>query len=140
MTQARRDNHSTEFGLWLRNQGEIDSGRGFTASNVDYVWQNYKTGEWMLIEEKRFKRWPQFPQTKLFEILHAAIKDSLYRGFHYLVFENTSPNNGRIFLKSNFTKTRELTAAQLLDFLRFDLQPEAMQPDRIVERSLRAVK
>lgn len=48
------DKNSTEFGLWLREEKEIDSSLGFIATNLDYVWCNYKNGLWMIIEEKRF--------------------------------------------------------------------------------------
>jgi len=51
MTRRRNDNHSTEFGLWLREQPDIDSKLGYITTNLDYVWKNYKTGDWMLIEE-----------------------------------------------------------------------------------------
>lgn len=44
---------STEFGLWLRRQEKIKSEDGFVATNLDYVWHNYETGLWMIIEEKR---------------------------------------------------------------------------------------
>ena len=54
MTRQRNDSHSTEFGIWLRVQPQIDSSLGFLASNIDYCWTNYKTGEWMFIEEKRY--------------------------------------------------------------------------------------
>lgn len=98
MTKKRYDNHSTEFGLWLRGVPEIDSGAGYLASNLDYIWRNYKTGHWMLIEEKRFmskmKRW----QKETFKTLHQAAKsDPKYRGFAFIQFENTSPDDGKTF-------------------------------------------
>ena len=114
MTQQRRDSHSTEFGIWLRQQEGIDSKLGYTATNIDFLWTNYKTGEWMLIEEKRYKQEPKFPQTKMFELLHNSIKDDKYRGFYYLVFENTSPDDGRMWLD-----TKEITKQELIDFLQF---------------------
>ena len=43
MTQKRRDDHSTEFGLWLREQDDLDSKKGYIATNIDYVWINYKS-------------------------------------------------------------------------------------------------
>ena len=57
MTQKRRDGNSTEFGLWLREQPEIDSKYGYVTTNIDFFWCNYKSNEWMLIEEKRFMIW-----------------------------------------------------------------------------------
>ncbi len=116
MTQQRRDTHSTEFGIWLRNQSQIDSSLGFTATNIDYMWQNYKTGEWMLIEEKRYMTSVKFPQSKMFEILHRAISDSKYKGLHILIFEKTSPYDGKVYLDG-----KEVTVEQLVSFLRFEL-------------------
>lgn len=54
MTTWRRDEHSSPFGLWLREQHEIDSNLGFITTDIDYIWKNYVTNEWMLIEEKRY--------------------------------------------------------------------------------------
>lgn len=115
MTAQRRDSHSTEFGLWIRNQSEIDSKKGFTATNIDYVWRNYKTGDWMMIEEKRYGHQPQFPQTELFKLVDRCAKiDANYHGFHFLVFENTSPDDGLIYLDG-----KEITTQELLKFLQF---------------------
>jgi len=55
MTRKRNDSHSTEFGLWLREQNEIDSSLGYLATNIDFMWTNYKTGQWMILEEKRYE-------------------------------------------------------------------------------------
>jgi len=115
MTQQRRDNNSTEFGIWLRNQKELDSSLGFTATNIDYVWRNYKTGEWMLIEEKRYKGEPKFYQTEIFKMLDNILKiNNKYKGFHVIVFENTSPDDGWIKIDNNI-KTKN----ELIEFLRF---------------------
>jgi hypothetical protein len=116
MTQARRDSHSTEFGLWLREQKEIDSSLGFVASNIDYLWRNYKNGEWMLIEEKRYGGLVKPYQLELFRILDAACKHDInYKGFHVIKFTNTSPEDGKIILDGT-----EITKQQLLAFLRFE--------------------
>ena len=115
MTRQRNDNHSTEFGLWLRQQRELDSGLGFTATNIDYMWQNYKTGEWMLVEEKRYMSQVRFPQSKLFEVLNKSIVDRNYKGLHIIIFENTSPDDGKIYLDG-----KETSKAQLIKFLSFE--------------------
>ena len=116
MTQQRRDAHSTEFGLWLREQPEIDSSLGFIASNLDYIWKNYKTGDWMLMEEKRYGNKPKRYQEGLFEMIDRACYGARgYKGFHILVFENTSPADGRILLDE-----KEIGPDQLLEFLRFE--------------------
>lgn len=117
MTKRRNDAHSTEFGLWLRDQKQIDSGLGFVATNIDYLWSNYKTGEWMLIEEKRYGSRPSFCQRNLFETLHKACRGAAgYRGMHLLVFERTSPEDGMMWLDN-----KEITAEELLAFLRFEV-------------------
>jgi hypothetical protein len=121
MTQERRDSHSTEFGLWLRDQKEIDSALGYVATNIDYVWQNYKTGQWMFIEEKRYGRQPKFYQQKIFDILSWCGKHHpRYCGFHVLVFENTSPEDGKIFLNG-----KEIGREELLQFLQFKYEVPA---------------
>ena len=115
MTRKRNDKHSTEFGLWLREQECIDSSKGFIATNLDYVWSNYKTGEWLLIEEKRYNKDMTRAQVDQFRILHDAAKsDSKYKGFYLIVFERTSPEDGIIKISGEV-----VTAKELLDFLMF---------------------
>ena len=115
MTSKRRDEHSTEFGLWLREQPEIDSALGYIATNIDYHWMNYKTGQWLLIEEKRHRRLPGWVQVEQYKIMDAAARsDAQYHGFHVLVFENTSPDDGEIWLDGRYIST-----ADLFDFLGF---------------------
>ena len=116
MTAKRRDSHSTEFGLWLREKKEIDSSLGYIATNIDYLWCNYKTGQWMLLEEKRHgskcKRW----QKDLFKKIHKVAKsDESYYGFHAIYFQNTSPEDGYIFFDEiNINKE------MLIKILQFD--------------------
>ena len=115
MTRKRIDEHSTEFGLWLREQPEIDSGLGFVASNLDYIWRNYKTGDWMLIEEKRNgAKCPPW-QLEMFAIVTRACRGYPgFKGFHMLVFEHTNPTDGRIWLDG-----AEVNGHALIAFLRF---------------------
>jgi hypothetical protein len=116
MTQQRRDTHGTEFSDWLRKQKEIDSSLGFITSNIDFVWSNYKTGLWMLIEEKRYRRLPKFYQIQLYKILDTAGKQhALYRGFHLAVFENTSPDDGGIWLDGRY-----IVLSDFFKFLKFE--------------------
>lgn len=120
MTKQRKDSHSTEFGLWLRNQPELDSKKeGFIATNIDYMWRNYKTNEWMLIEEKRYKdsgsdvsQW----QRQMFVIIDKACKnDPDYKGIHLVHFEKTSPDDGKVYLDRS-----PVNKEQLIKFLRFE--------------------
>ena len=123
MTRPRNDQHSTEFGLWLRKQREIDSSLGFVATNIDYKWENYKTGQWMFIEEKRYGRLVESSQRKQFVSLDKAQRDPLYRGFWIIRFQKTSPEDGLIWLgrlcqQSQAEKYEEITKQQLLGFLK----------------------
>ena len=116
MTRKRNDKHSTEFGLWLREQECIDSGKGYIATNLDYVSSNYRTGEWLLLEEKRYNKNMTRAQTDQFKILHDAAKsDSNYKGFHLIVFEKTSPADGGIKINNE-----SVTVIELLNFLMFN--------------------
>ena len=133
MTQQRRDQHSTEFGIWLRKQPEIDSGLGYTATNIDYVWRDYKRDLWMLIEEKRYGYMPKLTQINIFRLLDSGARNTKnYRGFHLLVFIETCPDDGKIVLDGN-----EATRDQLINFLKFNAQPESYQshfpPQNIIQ-------
>lgn len=116
MTRQRNDNHSTEFGLWLRKQPEIDSSLGFTATNVDFIWRNFSTNEWMIIEEKRYKGNVTFAQAQSFQILDvAAHSDPNYKGLFCLVFDKTNPEDGLMRLDGDL-----ISKDQLIKFLRFE--------------------
>lgn len=107
----------TQFSAWLRakgTEGYIASKSGFVATNVDYMWENYKTGQWCLIEEKRFNAPVGYAQLKSFERLHKSISDHNYTGFYILRFENTSPEDGRVWLNDT-----EITEQELIEFLQF---------------------
>ena len=124
MTTQRRDEHSTEFGLWLRGQlpnqktcvESIDSKKGYVATNIDFLWSNYRTGDWMLIEEKRFGKFVKSWQAALFKLLDDCCKEHpKYHGFHILRFEHTSPDDGKIWWDSEI-----VTPKTLLSILRFE--------------------
>ncbi len=115
MTRPRYDEHSTEFGLWLRKQKEIDSKSGFVATNVDFVWRNYKTGRWMIIEEKRYMCDLTFAQEEIYKTLTKCCKnDPNFQGFYLLQFERTSPEDGEIVLNG-----KQITNDELIKFLQF---------------------
>lgn len=115
MTQQRRDKHSTEFGEWTRTQSAIDSRYGYTATNIDWCWENYTTNNWMFLEEKRYGWFPKFYQTEAYmRVDRWCHEDPTYFGFHVLVFEHTNPDDGRIFLDGYL-----VTKSDLLEFLQF---------------------
>lgn len=121
MTLKRKDEHSTEFGLWLREQSEIDSKKGWAATNIDYMWTCWKTGKWMLLEEKRRGCKVSWSQQKLYDKVNLACKsDKNYMGFHILTFENTSPADGKIFWNGN-----EISKEQLIKTLQLGYEVPA---------------
>ncbi|MFA6972989.1 MAG: hypothetical protein WC208_16525 [Gallionella sp.] len=123
MTRPRFDEHSTEFAKWIRSQKDIDSYLGYRGYNLDFIWWLKKGFEkepefWMLIEEKRYMSSCRSDQALTYDWLHEKItrlNDPTYKGFHLLQFENTSPEDGKIFLNK-----KEITMPQLLAFLRFE--------------------
>lgn len=120
MTQKRRDNTSTEFGLWLREQQEIDSGLGYVTTNIDYVWRNYKKNLFMLIEEKRYGYLPKFYQMLTYKAIDIPLRViPAYKGFHVLVFEKTNPDDGGIWLDGKF-----ITKDDLIEWLTFESDQE----------------
>jgi len=96
-TRPRYDEHSTEFGLWLREQEPLSSKKyGYVTTNIDYLWENYKSLEYMYVEEKRFNSWPTFAQRQAYQRLHERelkLANPNYRGVHFLVFDETNPED-----------------------------------------------
>lgn len=123
MTRQRNDDHSTEFGLWLRKQAAIDSGIGYVTTNLDYLWSNYTTGEWMLLEEKRHGAFLTDCQVRLFRLLDSVCQGAPgYCGFHRIRFENTNPDDGKIWLDGKL-----VTPAELIAFLQFSVTVHVCQ-------------
>lgn len=133
MTRQRNDDKSTEFGLWLRQQPELDSRRfGFDAENLDYIWHDYVNGRLMLIEEKRHGAQLSFAQRDTHSIIDQAMsfacewgvfdrlksdrpREIRYYGYHVIRFEHTSPEDGWVEIDGERT-----TADDLKRFLRFE--------------------
>ena len=115
MTRPRNDATSTEFGLWLREQPEIASHLGYAATNIDYIWCDYKRNKWMLIEEKRCMAPITFSQKALIErVVNACKNDATFCGFHLLQFENKSPLDGKMFWNGG-----QMSRDELITMLRF---------------------
>lgn len=112
----------TPFSAWLRNTN-------FQVSihDIDYVWHNYAENWFMTLEEKTHGA-PQSQSQKetqgiIFQMLRSASPRLCltrngwniitYRGHHLIVFENTNPDDGAIYLDNI-----EITKEELLEFLR----------------------
>lgn len=117
MTKQRNDNNGTEFSLWLRIQEPLKSSKGFLATDIDYFWQD-ENDNFMLIEEKRYMNEIKPWQKKILLRLDKLCKaDNKYKGFHFLQFEKTNPEDGKIYWDK-----KEITKDELINILRFDVK------------------
>jgi hypothetical protein len=99
MTRRRFDEHSTEFGLWLRDQQDIASHLGYKTTNLDYIWENWKTGDYLFLEEKRYMAKLTCGQFETFWRLNQKhLDDKKYHGMFILRFEKTSSEDGKIYI------------------------------------------
>ena len=130
MTRQRHDAGDTKFGEWLRSQKSLAS-VWFDAENLDYIWFAYRSGHIMLIEEKCFMGKPSLAQRDTHGIVHQALEYACsripfkrelkgrtssikYHGYHILQFENTGPQDGKIYWDG-----QEISELGLIDWLRF---------------------
>ncbi len=140
-TRKRIDKHSTELGLWLREQKELDEELGYVYENLDYIGYQYLEGKVMLLEEKRLGVIRDLPQRVAHSIVDQAMLFALrhmdfspyveakrflgklvYYGYYVIRFENTSPDDGGITLfRPSENKVWQVTREQFLRFLQFDM-------------------
>jgi hypothetical protein len=120
MTKQRFDGGDSEFTAWRRAQECLDSRLGYIATDVDFIWTNYKTGSWMMIEEKTYLKTFKTAQYNQFRVLDAAARnDPNYRGFYKITFERASPEDGKIYLND-----RLVSKERLIEFLQFQYLPK----------------
>lgn len=111
MSRNRLDKHGTEFGGWIRTVEQLHASKGYTATDLDYVWRSFKTNEWMLIEEKRWNGELRPFQAKTFNIIRKVAElDKKYRGFVLLQFQKTNPADGEIRWNGQLITEVELVA------------------------------
>lgn len=132
MTKQRifQDGKYSDFSEWLRKQPEISSEIGFITTDIDFLWRNYKTGKWMILEKKTHggivERW----QGEFLQLLDClGVHDPLYKGVYLVRFENTTPDNGRVMVNK-----RLLTRQEFLKFLRFELDVEPVPLHEVRKR------
>uniref|UniRef100_A0A6H2A153 Uncharacterized protein n=1 Tax=viral metagenome TaxID=1070528 RepID=A0A6H2A153_9ZZZZ len=115
MTMQRRDNRGTVFTNWIRQPEELSSEKGYVATDIDLLWENYKLKKYMFIEEKTFMAKPTDCQLRQMNRVHRInFKRNEYCGYHLIQFEKNSPEDGRIFLDG-----KEISKERLLTFLQF---------------------
>jgi hypothetical protein len=103
----------------------------FDAENLDYIWFAYRDGNLMLIEEKKYGAKQTPAQRDTHGIIHQALKFACarrnferlypgrtksirYHGYHIITFENTNPQDGKIWWDKE-----EIDEEELVRKLRF---------------------
>lgn len=109
---------SLEFSSWIR-KNLPDSSTGFCVFNQDWVFWNWKTKKLMLCEEKMYMSKVSTAFGRLInEVIEPALKDFCpkkgvdFKGYFLIQFENTGPDDGKIFFNGN-----EVTKEVLINFL-----------------------
>ncbi len=134
MVRQSNDGSGTEFSHWFRkNSGIYPSTRHdlssscnnpcstplFTVHNLDYIlrcYQGKKAGWWMLIEEKRYSSDMRYAQKEAFKLVEAAcLLDKKFKGFHLVQFENTTPDDGKIWVDGV-----QISRDEFIRFIRFE--------------------
>jgi len=117
MTKPRDYSGSTKFSNWLRQQKELDSKDGYVTTDADYIWSNYKTGKFMIIEEKCQMQDVTFTQRNILKVIHKCCRtNENYLGMHRIKFQFEYPEDGgKIYLNDI-----EITKKELIQFLRFE--------------------
>lgn len=148
MTIARHDQHSTEFGLWLRGRlqkkinpepicwepeviqqtdvSSINSLLQYNATNLDYIWS--EQCRFILLEEKRYCSEIRYAQSRAFAWMDRALLSSAesenYGGFYIITFERTNPEDGSMWLERFFPQAgrdsgkREIKIPEFMEFLK----------------------
>lgn len=114
MTTKARFESKTPHSLWLREQPDIDSKFGYNTCDIDYVWSNGLF--YLVMEEKRFMAKMSKKQNDLYKIIHNDSKNNImYKGCHIIQFENTTPDDGKVFIDGN-----EVSRNTYIKWLRFE--------------------
>jgi len=134
--RQRKNPGGTAFTNWLPKQRGLEAVEaGFVGTDVDMVWYNYKSAQIMLLEEKKGQEEYRISQRTTLAVLNQALsfafahpdfilstpKDCLsipakirFYGVHVVRFENTSPDDGKIYVDG-----KPMTKDQFLYFLKF---------------------
>jgi hypothetical protein len=104
---------SLDFSSWVR-KNLPDSATGFSASDLDFVLWNWKTKKVMLLEIKTRNSTPRIGQKIMWSNLNRWVKNGIdsdwtYLGFHLVVFERTSFDDGKCFFDN-----KEITESELI--------------------------
>lgn len=108
-----------DFSSWVRINLP-DSSTGFCASDLDFIFWNWKNKKVMLLELKTRNSKPRPFQKLMWQHLNKWIKNGIdqeweYYGFHLIVFEKTNFDDGLCYLNGN-----KITEKDLINFLSFE--------------------
>lgn len=143
-TKKIRYQTGTEFGLWLRNQQELDSRRAkLSIQNLDYAIHRFEvlhTNEQrlFLLEEKRYNGLVNAFQADTHGIINQALTyangmtvDTMrgkrrlhYLGYHILRFECTNPDDGKMYWNNT-----SITRDTLIKIVRCIVDPNSIKPN-----------
>ena len=102
--QEFTNERSLEFSRWIRKYLP-DSMTGFCVGNLDWILWNWKKKVLMIVEEKthlgKVNVWHDRLMKEVFcpALQDFCIKNNIeFKGYHVIKFENTSPEDGKIYL------------------------------------------
>ena len=123
MTRAANNpNDFTPFSHWLRALPDPLSSRVISNQNLDYIWHNYRESWLITIEEKRHGGSVPPAQQDTHYIIEQMLTASSglrvqtlrgirpieYRGHYVIRFENTTPDDGRIWINDTQATKHDL--------------------------------
>lgn len=119
----RYGRNNNEFGDWMR-LNLPSSQTGLCIADFDWLYYNWKTKKFQLVEEKRAKGYVN-EWIKRFrkEVLHPAMEEFCkkngikYGGYNIVHFEKNGPTDGKIFFGENLGEEVEITEQELRDKL-----------------------
>ena len=124
--RVSRFGEKNNLSTWLRKTLK-NSKNGHVIGDIDYIIRNYKTGEWLLIEEKTNGYKMDYAQEQtakwLEQYIHRSdftIKDKFYLGFYTISLSKWSPWDSTIKLIQYGGDEITVTEQELTDFLNFD--------------------
>jgi len=130
MTRAHNGHQeATPFSGWLRALLHPLDSSHVSNQNLDYVWHDYKRNYLLTIEEKRFGAMAARAQSDTHgvveQMLRAAdglpvktlrgIRSARYYGHFCIRFENTTPDDGRMWINGHLDSREGLLALLAFD-------------------------
>jgi hypothetical protein len=101
--QEKTGERSLAFSRWIKEKLP-GTETGYIVENLDWIFHNYKQKILLIAEEKTHGGQLRYAQSKLFMgIIEPALKmwceknNIQFLGFHTIRFENTNPNDGKIY-------------------------------------------